>query len=309
MLRESNFMKQVNIVFCTDKNYAKYLSPLIESILRNTSYICNFYVVFSTINEEDRQKLNKTVNDFKTSTLYFIKFENINILNNASLSKYAETFRGGYDTYSRLFLTELLLPLGVKKCVYFDIDIIVKGNIDCLFDIVENVNYAYGVIDSVTIKNEQGSKFVSDTYINAGVLVLNLEKLKTIDFAKRCLDFLITFGKEIKYMDQDCINYVLGNKYIETIDQKFNEYLPSSKKVKNAVVLHFTGPFKPWMTATRWRLKKMCWAKYNIANKLRQKNIYLSNFQLDLLFKGMSIFRPVFNLVLMARLKLLGSGK
>ena len=110
-------MKDVNIVFCTDKNYAKYLPPLIESILRNTTFKCNFYVVYSTINDEDKKKIIKTVTDFKDSTVDFVKFENIELLENNEISKYASSFRGGYDAFSRLFLTELLLSKNIKNCI------------------------------------------------------------------------------------------------------------------------------------------------------------------------------------------------
>ncbi|WP_286035754.1 glycosyltransferase family 8 protein [Succinatimonas hippei] len=289
-------MKEVNIVFCTDKNYAKYLPPLIESILRNTTYKCKFVVVYSTINDEDRKKIIRTVTDFKWSEVEFIKFENIKLLDNNEISKYASSFRGGYDAFSRLFLTELLLNKNIKNCIYFDIDVIVKKNTDELFSLVENIKFLAGVVDSVTIKN--GGKWVYDKYINSGVLLMNLENLKSINFAEKCLDFIIKHGKETSLLDQDCINYVLGDKYIELIDQKYNEYLPKTQKVKDAVVLHFTGPFKPWMKETRWRLKKVFWVKYNLASLLRCKNIKLNNFVLDMIFCVVAILRPLLNLLI-----------
>lgn len=287
-------MKEVNIVFCTDKNYAKYLPPLIESILRNTTYKCKFVVVYSTINDEDRKKIIKTVTDFRWSEVEFIKFENIKLLENNKISKYASSFRGGYDTFSRLFLTELLLDKNIKTCLYLDIDIIVKDNIDCLLNMVETTEYISGVVDTVTIKN--GGKWVFDSYINAGVLLMNLENLKSIKFAEKCLDFLVKYGKEAPLLDQDGINYVLGKKYINNIEQKYNEYLPNAQKIKKAVVLHFTGPFKPWMKETRWRLKKIFWIKYSFANYLRHKGIILNNTIIELLFNLISIIRPIINI-------------
>ncbi|WP_294564909.1 glycosyltransferase [uncultured Succinatimonas sp.] len=287
-------MKDVNIVFCTDKNYAKYLPPLIESILRNTTFKCNFYVVYSTINDEDKKKIIKTVTDFKDSTVDFVKFENIELLENNEISKYASSFRGGYDAFSRLFLTELLLSKNIKNCIYFDIDVVVKKNSDELFSLVKNIKFLAGVVDSVTIKN--GGKWVYDKYINSGVLLMNLENLKSINFAEKCLDFIIEHGKETSLLDQDCINFVLGNKYIELIDQKYNEYLPKTQKVKDAVVLHFTGPFKPWMKETRWRLKKVFWVKYNFANNLRMKGIILNNSVISVLFNIVAALRPLMNI-------------
>lgn len=287
-------MKDVNIVFCTDKNYAKYLPPLIESILRNTTYKCNFYVVYSTINDEDKKKIIKTVTDFKDSIVDFVKFENIELLENNEISKYASSFRGGYDAFSRLFLTELLLSKNIKNCIYFDIDVVVKKNADELFSLVKNIKFLAGVVDSVTIKN--GGKWVYDKYINSGVLLMNLENLKSINFAEKCLDFIIEHGKETSLLDQDCINFVLGNKYIELIDQKYNEYLPKTQKVKDAVVLHFTGPFKPWMKETRWRLKKVFWVKYNFANNLRMKGIILNNSVISVLFNIVAALRPLMNI-------------
>lgn len=287
-------MKDVNIVFCTDKNYAKYLPPLIESILRNTTYKCIFYVVYSTINDEDKKKIIKTVTDFKDSTVDFVKFENIELLENNEISKYASSFRGGYDAFSRLFLTELLLSKNIKNCIYFDIDVVVKKNADELFSLVKNIKFIAGVVDSVTIKN--GGKWVYDKYINSGVLLMNLENLKSINFAEKCLDFIIKHGKETSLLDQDCINYVLGDKYIELIDQKYNEYLPNTQKVKTAIILHFTGPFKPWMKATRWRLKKVFWVKYNFANNLRMKGIILNNSVISVLFNIVAVLRPLMNI-------------
>ena len=130
-------------------------------------------------------------------------------MENNEISKYASSFRGGYDAFSRLFLTELLLSKNIKNCIYFDIDVVVKKNADELFSLVKNIKFIAGVVDSVTIKN--GGKWVDDKYINSGVLLMNLENLKSINFVEKCLDFIIEHGKETSLLDQDCINFVLGN--------------------------------------------------------------------------------------------------
>ncbi|WP_405329764.1 glycosyltransferase family 8 protein [Ruminobacter sp.] len=293
-----------NIVVCSDSNYAKYFVPLFESIVQNTTYSVNFYVIYSTINESDIRDITAIVRQNPDNTVNFIKFDFLDELAKMEYNEDVPTFRGGYDAYTRLFLPSILKPYGVKKCLYMDVDIIVNKNLDELLNITDNIECMGGVVDTVSI--EMKIPLSKADYVNSGVLALNLEMLESLNFSRECLAFAKANKDSIVLFDQDIISNVFpdSDKRMKLLDFKFNTYHSKTSYVKNAVVLHFTGPFKPWNPKCRWRLKKCIWVKYNLAARLVLRGWNMNCRRVELLGKVVSSVRFWCNCWLKLRLML-----
>lgn len=290
-----------HIVFCTDDRYAKYLSVLIYSILVNTKEPLKFYVLFSSLSGLSRDTLNHTVAAFsdKNGSPYeirFIKVDIKSILENKNLN--VSTFRECFDPYTRLFLPEILKDYHLDKIIYLDVDMVCKGDIKELLDVHSTINTFGGVLDTVSINLKY--PLITPSYINSGMLLISLNYLKQIDFINKCVEFINKQKQEdLICPDQDIINNVIPAKDLILVNQRFNEYSPKKEKVNKALILHYTGPYKPWMEETRWRLKKVYWIAYRDSLVAFLKNSgKLSKKDIACRLKLLRYLRVLFNLKL-----------
>lgn len=168
-------------------------------------------------------------------------------------------------TYYRLSLPELLKD--EEKCIYLDSDIIVRGDLQSLFDIQLGDCYLGGVL-SEGIQEDRiyarelckriGLKNVS-TYINAGVLLLNLELLRKDKMVERWNELV---PKSFPAQDQDILNLTCFGR-IRIIKLKYNAMTKcraiinggktrvyKSDEVREAifapVIVHYADIAKPW---------------------------------------------------------------
>jgi len=148
------------------------------------------------------------------------------------------------STYSRLFL-EKLIPFNFKKCLYLDIDILIKQDLNSLLNL--NVEKSIIALPCKEIPTANPIFFSNNDYFNAGVMLINLENWRKDCVMKKSLEIVGKHGP-FEYADQDVLNIVLKDKW-QYLDERFNYMVPRKKvepKVVNLVVIHFAGYGKPW---------------------------------------------------------------
>ena len=232
---------QINIGFGINNDYVKYTGCAIASILANAkdedSY--KFFIVNDFISEENKNKLY-ALNSIKEFEIEYIQansddFKNINyhgLLNIAALFRFY------------LFSLE-----SVDKILYLDSDITVTQDIAPLFS--SNIeNYYLGAVKDIFAEELAISYRLSPTatYINSGVMLLNLKKLRTINIIEE-LQNLPEFFKETHWGDQDAINYIFQDKILP-LDSRWNAardtfYPEFGIKAKPAII-HYITDEKPW---------------------------------------------------------------
>ena len=154
----------------------------------------------------------------------------------------------------RLALPELL---DVDRVIYLDADLLVFG---CLGELwkqagsfskpvcaVQDRETPYLSGDSLVLANVLG---ISDGkgYFNAGVMVLNLGKLRDEEFTQRSCDLLAKYGSQLRFADQSAANGLVADRW-EALDGGWNT--PSwvfDRQDDNALpwILHFTNS-APWL--------------------------------------------------------------
>lgn len=147
--------------------------------------------------------------------------------------------------YTLLRLLADLVPNMPSKLLYLDIDMMIGDDITKLYNIdVSNYEYA-------AVKEKYGSWFIRPDYINAGMLLLNMEKIKETGLLKKARNLIKT--KKMLFADQDAIFRATTNKLL--LPRIFNEQSKFNKK--DTVVCHFckrlmllpyphTENFKQW---------------------------------------------------------------
>lgn len=255
----------IPVVFSTDYKYLVPTSVAIISMLENANEN-TYYMVYLLVESIDYAKIQKYAEAINR------KYSNCSIILKCIDEKLFKTaqIRNEYltvATYYRLVIDQILTEY--DKCIYLDGDILVLQDLQQLYNQEMEDNYVQGVKawnmyrESEMTKNlekELGIQIV-DSYINAGVLVMNLKKMRKDNMQQQLLDCL---GKKYRFEDQDIINQkcfrnigYLPEKYnvysiFYKTPQILSEFLDNiseglSEQVTNPVILHFSGMYvKPW---------------------------------------------------------------
>lgn len=264
----------IPIVLASDEKYIAptYITILSALINKNegTEYI--FYLLCpNSISVDGRHILSSLAHQYETS---------INIVNMGNLFDNIEMKIDHITvpTYYRLCLPELLVK--EKRCIYLDSDTIVNDDLTELYEIPMEGYFLGGVlsegihIDRIYARElckRIGLKDVS-TYINAGVLLMNLDEIRKANIVDQWLELT---HKRFPAQDQDILNLSCYGK-IKVIELKFNAMTKcnaikdynltyessvySEKEIRDAVnspiIIHFADRVKPWND------RKSLWAEY-----------------------------------------------
>ncbi len=285
------------IVVCTDNNYAQYVLPLFQSIVCNTRLDLAFFVIYSKLTEENRDRIARIVRQGNSShTIEFIEFDFFTWCRKTPFKP--EDFRpfrntkDCYDNYSRLFLSQLFFrERGIRYLLYLDVDIVVNRCIDPLFTETARIDLMGAVQDGDKLKNqEKGGK-----YINSGVLLLDLKAIDEFDFTHKALAYDQANRDHMKYFDQDIINGIIPPDRLYMLDDIYNFQDNNPRRLKDAVILHYTGT-KPWNKNYMWRKKKCIWYTYHLASRLALHGFVPGRATFLLINTAVTIVRPLLNI-------------
>lgn len=261
------------IVFCLDQGYAPIASCAIHSLLRNNTSGRNIDIF--VLHTETSTKYFSTLRDeFRT-----IKFARITALEFRERDIYTFNSRDHFShaMYLRLLIPEILHQQ--RKVLYLDADLIVTTDLSEIFgirlacDMKGDVNLCAAVRDYVSESARNGRKcLVEDksmtikfyyedvleidhqNYFNSGVMLMDLEGMRSIDFSQRAM---ILAAKKYLYPDQDVANMLLTGR-TKFIDRKWNfrpkydapqvtKYADLASDKTYASIIHYAGPRKPWL--------------------------------------------------------------
>ena len=135
-------------------------------------------------------------------------------------------------TYYRL-LSPIFIPL--KRIIYLDSDTLIFHDLYEMFQLPFKDNYVLGFLDIFSgAVDYLGLK--SEKYINAGIILMNLEKIRK-DRKHYELLYMALNHKNLKHHDQTIINYVLYI-YLKNIRQNI-DLTELEEAVKDPTIMHF----------------------------------------------------------------------
>ena len=196
----------ISLCFICDENYVMPTVVAITSVIANKNCTDQYdiYVVTNSLSDESKAIFRELETEHNR----------IIIIQTADPEKYDGFVMKQFPvTTTALFKFELpdLLPTDLEKVLYLDGDIIVQKDLAPIFnENIENV-YAgvvkdyYAVFDPDSFQKRLNVKHKD--YFNAGVLLLNLKKLRE-DHVPTLL-FQYRNSHNDKFMDQDTFNAVL----------------------------------------------------------------------------------------------------
>jgi lipopolysaccharide biosynthesis glycosyltransferase len=209
-------------------------------------------------------------------------------------------------TYFRLLIPELL-PLAIKKAIYLDCDVLVEGDLSKLWEEELGDNYilaAQGrgrkrlVATSPLALIPEVTFDPNDQYFNAGVLVLNLERLREGEVAKKAIEFCRKWGDVILHADQDALNAMSIGRW-RRLDQVWNQFInegPNYNFVQHIPggILHFSSGWKPWLPRrTKYHQRNLVGAAHRIYDKYLYESCWFTPFERQWYLVVRAFFRYV----------------
>ena len=256
-------MKQENhISFCTDKNYAAYTGVALTSIiLNNSDKPLDFHILYSTLDEADREKYLSLPRHYDNVTmkLYDLSGEK-------RTSSYKTTNRYPKTVYLRWYIPDIV-DSSIKCILYMDGDVLCLGNLKKLldFDFILQSKYPLAAVGKTQSPAEISRlKLTQDRTINAGVLLLNLLEWRNHNLGSKLFHFTEQHNEELLWLDNDVLNRVLdGNFYM--LEEKWNHRLylhkmPNYSILPEDIIVHYSGPMKPWHENCRNKNKEIWWS-------------------------------------------------
>lgn len=252
----------MNIFFAVNNDYfEKFATALISILQNNKNHELHFFVLNSDISLQNKQKIEKLKLSYRNFDIEYITpspdlFKDFKInIDYISI-----------ETYFRYLIADLKPKM--DKALYLDADLIVNADLEPLYNTDLGGFYAAGAkdayIESLDYKEKIGFK-ASDLYINAGVMLFNLKKIRKDKMVQKLFANTLKLKDKISYQDQDILNITFkGN--IKELDSIYNFTTENAKKepskLKKAVIAHYTGKRKPWDKNCHHKLAFL-WHFYN----------------------------------------------
>lgn len=168
-----------------------------------------FYVVQDDLTPDDKSIIRKAA---MQCDVHFLTIDASRVAGFPTVETKPERQDLTLSTYYRLFLPELL-PEDITKLLYLDVDVIVLDSIHKLWKIDLSGYALAGVEDyngkPLAIRQNLAE---SDLYINAGMLLMNLEYLRNMDFQTTALSYIKEHKTSLRNHDQDVLNVILSQK-------------------------------------------------------------------------------------------------
>ena len=243
--------REIPIFFTIDDAYAPFLGVALNSAVKNSSADRKYkaIVLHENLSDANIKKLKALESDNFQIELTPMK-ANFEVLDD----RMSNRLRCDYFTltiYFRLFIPAMFPEY--DKGIYIDSDVVLTDDIAKLFDTDIGDNFI-GACNDLSIadipplvaytENAVGVK--GKEYINSGVLLMNLKKMRECDFEGHFLNLLNTYHFDSIAPDQDYINAMCNGKiyYLDEVwDAMPNEAKPPIKDTK---IIHYNLFSKPW---------------------------------------------------------------
>ena len=254
------------LVFAADENYVLGLAVAMHSALVQLASTAQpeVYVLANDLSESSRARLVKVVKDARALTdIHWIA------VRTEQLGRFKAGGHLSSAAYSRLLIPDLIPP-HVRRAVYLDADLLVRGDLSPLFTIDLGGALIATVRDfGITSTAHEWSGVRERTrprpYFNTGVLVMDVTGWRREGLAQQALRYASSGPAPLPWADQDALNAIVQSWY--ELDLGWNVQLsgrslfaatppPSNETetrllrergvLSRAEILHFPGPCKPW---------------------------------------------------------------
>lgn len=267
------------VLIINEKNsYGRHLGATLLSVLKNSKVDWNINIIYENLSFETKSKLNEIIK-FYNSKINYIEID----------KEILKKFKVGEGThlssivFARLFIPEFLKS--EEKVIYLDCDIIVLKPLEELYNMDLDEKSIGVVLDGQKDQKSSLSRLnlsLDRTYFNAGVMVMDLKKLRENGKFLKTIDYCLNPDRELQLNEQDALNIIFENDYM--INDLIWNYThgnseENSYEESEIGIVHFTGDIKPWDCRSYSPYKYLYWRYLNETpwNGFKEENKTLKN--------------------------------
>ncbi|MBQ9403193.1 glycosyltransferase family 8 protein [Candidatus Saccharibacteria bacterium] len=232
----------MNILFCGDRNIVDGVTIAILSLIKNVNEPLNIYIFtmeyanskkrYYPILEKDVAKLSKKLKEKDSlSTLRII-----DVGEEFKKEPVTANMRTYFTPYCMLRLYADKLPDFPEKFLYLDTDVVCLKDPSALYNINMEKYEMAGALDRYG-SHIYRLPFHKKRYINSGVLLLNLKKIRETGLFERARRACKKYPMIMP--DQSALNFC--SKYKKIVSEEFNN---QKEITRNTVFRHFSNTFK-----------------------------------------------------------------
>ncbi|MBQ7924441.1 MAG: glycosyltransferase family 8 protein [Clostridia bacterium] len=236
----------IPIFFAADENYMPFLGITLTSLIANAdkNRLYSVHVLYTGELGENAQKIAEMQTE-NVQVEFFDVSEQI---------KKIQTMIHCRDYYTSAIYFRLFIPQlfpQYEKAVYLDCDTVLLTDVAKLYDIPLGANYIGAVADPIVSATPAFAAYTkralgieAKKYFNSGVIVMQLNLLREIDFCYlftrvlRSYDFVVA-------PDQDCLNLICKDR-VHYFGQEWNTMPLTGKKLRAPKLIHYNLSMKPW---------------------------------------------------------------
>lgn len=261
----------MNVAASFNKKYVNYAIVMLTSFCESNPGHNDVFIMHSELEKEDIEKLSSALQKYGADVTPIDVSEEISNLN------LPVTVDWSPEIYYRLLLPDKL-PEHVDKVFYLDVDVIVHGSLQELYE--EDFEGAdlracydsnnTNTLDTYKDKVKEmllplyGEEF---PYFNSGVLLMNIAQMRGKYTFRMYLDAMEKWDYKMSAPDQDILNYVHHDKVKY---MNWEEYDLFAKMAYNAgwryeqvkeknKIIHYAGA-KPWnFDNTHYEIERFWW--------------------------------------------------
>ena len=158
------------------------------------------------------------------------------------------------EAYTKLLLLQVYPT--EERALWIDVDTIVLRDIQDLYQEDINDVYVLGTPEDKGKLDIERLKLGEDAaYINAGVILFNLKKIREDFSPTKLLEIYDRHRSSIRFADQDVINLAFSSKVKKDENKKYNYTIRSGHKMSkeekslirdNVYIVHYIRHIKPW---------------------------------------------------------------
>jgi len=241
----------IPIFFASDNNYVPVLHVAIQSLTKHASGKNQYNI---HILHDDLTLDNQKTFDVYNKKNVKVSFNDLTEATAESAEKMHAEYYGSKAIYYRVFIPELFPEY--KKAIYLDCDLVLNADIAEFFNLDIGDNYLGAttceIVNVTPFMIDYVEKFLgvkTPYYFSSGVMLLNCEKLRDVNFKDAFVETLGGYKVEIA-PDQDILNLLCHEKY-KLLPLAWNKApLPnpdfSDTAKKDIKLVHYNLSMKPW---------------------------------------------------------------
>ena len=273
-----------NIALICDDNYCLPTAVCIQSIIDNVPSTSNTLVhvcTFGLTDANQKMILDLSCEKVKVIINRFYQKDYSHLLSQVNQKTHVST--------AALIKFEIANYFSeLERILYLDSDIIIKNDISSVFATDISQSYLAASFEFWNFLNYRNYSFKKDYhvdfYFNSGVMLFNLDKMRSDNVSKKLWDYKINHAKTPR-MDQESFNAICGPSAVHlSIKWNFNPTFASEKNIihinniyheqyaslndllNDVYIIHYVGEKdKPWEYATA-HMREYWDAAYKKAN-------------------------------------------